>query len=99
MISSGDILTVLDTSPPSDSNDLVHNLRIQYELVLAFIAVQSQTDVKARDAEWPQILSSGKLTNVIERLFVHSGRGQSEEARDVEMMKQVLLSFTQGAQD
>ena len=63
-------------------------------LVLTFAMIQSQADDLTRDAEWPQLLSSGKFTASVERLFVLPGRAaHSEEAKDVEMMKTVLLAI------
>lgn len=96
-VTSHDVLGLLETSGTASARTSVDTLRVQYELVLAFVFMQSQADDRNRDVEWSQILSNGKITAAIERLFVHSGSGQTEEAKDVDMMKQVLLSVTQGA--
>ncbi|THH31810.1 hypothetical protein EUX98_g2393 [Antrodiella citrinella] len=93
-VTSADVLNILET-PTTDPKTVVDTLRIQYELVLTFASIQSQANSNIRDAAWVEMLSSSRLATVIERTFVHAGRSQSEDAKDVDMMRNVLLAITQ----
>ncbi|TCD71250.1 hypothetical protein EIP91_011728 [Steccherinum ochraceum] len=93
-VSSADVLSLLDSATPRDPKSVVDTLRVQFELVLTFATIQSQADDQTRDTKWSQVLSSGELTASVERVFALSGRAaQSEQTKDVEMMKTILLTI------
>ncbi|KAH8101795.1 hypothetical protein BXZ70DRAFT_1007040 [Cristinia sonorae] len=90
---SADLLDLLGTPVAGDTKTALDTLRIRYELVLAYASLQTSADETLRDEEWPQLLSSGRLVAAVEQTFVYSGRAQSEDSRDLDMMRSILLEM------